>query len=273
MPPAQLPAQSGVVVNPINKLINYMEQFLPPANSPEETFQPSPQKQEAMREVIQSRKRKWDTMQEQSKLFDSQLVLCKNLVNTTNILSTKYNDLVSTRAEINALHTQLAETQGRSASELKELDRRLTLAECMYSEIYQNHKEANETRKQLHQKYTDNMEMLQALQGKYESDTEMVRAKRARLGSLTAEEAEYFVFKTLVDERKRGQAQLAEQARLYEPYHCGVCSEALATQVLPCCHHLLCLGCVARIHSDQDTFPCPYCRRALQPQEMIEMKF
>lgn len=65
--------------------------------------------------------------------------------------------------------------------------------------------------------------------------------------------------------REAVQESSAEKEVRYMDHTCIVCYEETATHVLlPCWHHCLCHGCVARMTAHDGLKKCPYCRGAVE---------
>jgi hypothetical protein len=263
--------ESKSFVNVLDTLSQYMEKYMPPAE--ELDYEPPDEQKTLVNHLIESKKRKWNTTHSQERLYDQQLKLC-------NYLNDRFAKLGSMATEINGMLITIADLKTRLRSNtlppeaVVETERALTMAEYHCHELHHIHTESKEEYKNLRKEFKNNMESLRQMKLEYNTEEDEIKTKRARLDSLPIKDAEYYIFNTLVAEKNKSQESLNSLKQTYMPYHCNICSDDLATLVLPCCHHLLCQPCTLKmVKVETSSFPCPYCRHKVDMKSIIKMQF
>lgn len=262
------------------QLIKTMSDLLIPNDSDNSLINTNPQQIALVKDLVTSRKRKWSLREESRTLYQQQLDTYQYLTDRSEELKKRY-------AEVQDICQQVQEAREKSVllrtlnvddmtPEEKREDAKHTMLEYEYSELYNRYQEDAANQQKLSQEFEDNFGKLEAKKNDYLAIHEDIQNKRRRLVKemppFRPEEVENYILSVIVEQKEKYQAELDQLKRKYEPFHCPLCSDTIATCVFPCCSHGTCHSCAQRM-VENGRLNCPFCRRLQDASALVEMKF
>lgn len=261
-------------------LIQEMNQLLIPKDPDDSLLNPNPEQIELIKDLVRLRKSKWNLKQESQQLYHQQLDTFQHLCTRKGQIEKEWEEMQTLTEKVVNVRQEVQRTLNphEMTPEERQRDREITQLELDYSGLYHQYQEDVENHNKLKAKYTAKFDVMESKKNEYVAITNEIQNKRRRLDTemnpFTPQEVENYILSVIVEQKEKYSTQIQALQSKYEPFHCRICSDTVATCVLPCCNHGTCTTCITALcDSTTGKIKCPYCRKDCEKSAIIEMKF
>lgn len=259
------------------KIINETTKFLNTVDVDDDLKNPDQPQVELVQGLVELRKQKWNLKLDTRRIYLQQLDTFKYLLNQKQLLDRQKQDLTDQFAKVTEYRRMKPRTLDphQMSPEERQQDQAVTQAELDYANIFYRHKEGIERYRKEEEQFRFKYMQLTGHKRQYETVDKDIQNKRQKLDdstTLTIQEVENYILSAIEDQKKKYTVQLDAIKAQYEPFHCTICTETIATCTFPCCYKGVCKTCVTQM-TQTSQIHCPFCRHQCASTDIIEMQF
>lgn len=244
--------------------------------------------EEGIRDILNDRREWQNSMKRSRDTYEKTSKLMEHCYRREDEIKDIQNDIIEAEKELETLKRQyhalvpVSTEYCHMTPEQRVLDTQLTLKEDLLMTM------SEKFRKDLtdHQKAIlhaqDLANLIVKLKREHSKLAANLHGKRARLANhikkpeFTIESLEECIDR-LVSERvqeveRARRLDNEEHEKKYVSHLCPLCSDAITSTALPCCHHGTCTACMDKLITTDNTYVCPFCRKHSPKEMRIQIK-